>query len=131
MTDQNFLSKQKEKLEAEKISLEENLSSFAKKDPKLKGDWDTKYPNYGENEAGNAGEGSLDTEADEVEEYEKNLAVEHTLEERLAKVKNALVRIETNTYGKCANCREDIEAQRLEIMPEAELCLKCEQNQSR
>ncbi|HNY97808.1 MAG TPA: TraR/DksA C4-type zinc finger protein [Candidatus Pacearchaeota archaeon] len=125
-----FIKNQKEKLILEKKSLEESLSSFASKDKKLKGDWDTSFPNYGENESGNAGEGSLDAEADEVEEYEKNLSVEHTLEEKLQRVSNALEKIENGNYGKCKNCNKEIEKERLEIMPEADLCLQCEKNQS-
>ena len=39
-----FLQQLKEKLENKKETLERELESFAKKDEKLKGDWDTRFP---------------------------------------------------------------------------------------
>jgi len=41
-----LLQKLKERLEKEKIELEKELQSFAKKDTKPKGDWDTRYPKF-------------------------------------------------------------------------------------
>lgn len=124
--DSEFLAKQKEALLAEKKSLEQELGTFAEPDEKIKGDWDTKFPEMSGDEAGNAGEGSLDTEADEVEAYEADLSVEHTLEDRLLQTNKALERVEKGTYGKCASCGEEIPKERLEIKPEAALCMKCE-----
>ncbi len=124
--DSEFLAKQKEALLAEKKSLEKELGTFAQPDEKIKGDWDTKFPEMSGGEAGNAGEGSLDTEADEVEAYEADLSVEHTLEDRLAETNKALARMEKGEYGKCTSCGAQIPKERLEIKPEAELCMKCE-----
>ncbi|MGO2506706.1 MAG: TraR/DksA family transcriptional regulator [Psychrobacter alimentarius] len=42
----------------------------------------------------------------------------------LAYVENALSRIENGTYGECEVCGEPIEAQRLEALPYATLCMK-------
>lgn len=39
-------------------------------------------------------------------------------------VENALSRIENGTYGECEVCGEPIEAQRLEALPYATLCMK-------
>lgn len=124
--DSEFLAKQKEALLAEKKSLEKELGAFAQPDEKIKGDWDTKFPEMSGGEAGNAGEGSLDTEADEVEAYEADLSVEHTLEDRLVQTNKALERMDKGTYGICTNCGQAIPKERLEIKPEADLCMKCE-----
>lgn len=124
--DSEFLAKQKEALLAEKKSLEKELGTFAQPDKNIKGDWDTKFPEMSGGEAGNAGEGSLDTEADEVEAYEADLSVEHTLEDRLAETNKALARMEKGQYGKCTSCGTEIPKERLEIKPEAELCMECE-----
>ncbi|MGP4974064.1 TraR/DksA family transcriptional regulator [Psychrobacter alimentarius] len=42
----------------------------------------------------------------------------------LTYVENALSRIENGTYGECEVCGEPIEAQRLEALPYATLCMK-------
>ncbi len=116
--------KQKEFLLKEKSKLEEMLSSFAKKDDTMKDDWDTKYPNMGGGDS-ETGSDKLDTEADEVEQYENNLPVEHALETKLQSVNKALNKIEDNTYGLCDKCKDKIEPERLEINPSANLCSKC------
>ncbi len=121
---QDFINKQKELLTEEKKKLEEMLSSFAKKDNELKGDWDTKHPNMGGGDS-ETGSDKLDTEADEVEQYENNLPVEHALETKLENVNKALSRISNNTYGVCKECKQEIEPERLEVNPSADLCSKC------
>ena len=52
-----------------------------------------------------------------------NLMDEATNE--LNTVEAALARIEDGTYGICANCRNEISAERLEVVPEAVLCATC------
>jgi len=43
----------------------------------------------------------------------------------LAKIREALERIDDNTYGICELCEEDIGAKRLEARPVTTLCVKC------
>jgi len=107
----------KEKLEAQKASLEKELESFAKKDDVPKGDWETKFPNR-EN-------GNMEEEADEVQEYDNMLSVEHNMELRLKDINSALKKIEGDEYGKCESCGKEIEEERLRAVPEAKLCIKC------
>jgi len=45
--------------------------------------------------------------------------------QRLIRVNAALQRIENDDYGFCLQCGEDIPTARLEIMPDAELCIPC------
>ena len=47
------------------------------------------------------------------------------LNREIASVKRALVRIEDGTYGECARCGEDIAPGRLEVQPDAALCIDC------
>lgn len=119
MLSKKFLGEQKKKLEQEKIGLEKELESFAKKDPHIKGNWETKFPDFGIKTA------DLSQEEDQVEEYEATLPVEYSLETDLQKVKNALERIKTRTYGTCQNCKKKITIKRLKAEPGAELCIKC------
>lgn len=115
--DANKISELKEKLLAEKQNLEKLLSSFATKDPKMKGDWDTKFPNMGEKSSYSSG--ALEERQDEVEEYEAELSEEHALEERLRDVNDALSAMENGTYGKCKKCGAEIPSERLEANPAA------------
>ena len=43
----------------------------------------------------------------------------------IASVQRALLRIENGTYGECVRCGEPISPKRLEVRPEAALCIKC------
>lgn len=116
----NDLKKFKERLEKTKEELEASLQTFAAKDPNLKGDWDSKFPEFSRDPNVN-----LEEEADEVEEYLSRLPVEHSYELRLQAITEALTRIKKGTYGTCANCKGRIPRKRLEAYPEAKLCLKC------
>lgn len=48
------------------------------------------------------------------------------MEEQLAEVNGALERIKDGTYGICTNCGNTINAERLEALPYAELCIDCQ-----
>jgi len=119
--DKKLLKELKEKLEKEKSQIEEELKKFAQKDEKLKGDWDTRYPKWD----GEAGSSSSETMADELEEYESLLPVEHVLELKLRDIDSALEKIKKGKYGICEKCGKEIEIERLKAIPEARFCLKC------
>lgn len=40
-------------------------------------------------------------------------------------VEQALARIESGTYGRCAKCGDAIPAERLEALPDADTCVTC------
>lgn len=105
-------------LRKEKETIEEQLKTFAKKDPKFKGDYDTQFPDLGVSQ-------SADELAQEVSLYESSLPVEHTLELKLQDIETALKKIENGTFGICANCNEEIPLGRLETKPEAKYCVVC------
>ncbi len=117
MIDKNFIEKTKVRLEGEEKILKEQLAEFAAKDKILRGDWDTKYPNFHGS--------SLEEEADEVEEFESLKAIEATLEVKLAGVKIALEKIKTGQYGICEKCQTEISQERLEALPETKICDLC------
>lgn len=52
-------------------------------------------------------------------------------EKRLIAVRKALKRIETDDFGFCLECGEDINLKRLDVAPETELCLDCQSLQER
>jgi len=114
-----FVEQMKTKLEAEKKELTTRLAKIATKDPKVKGDFDAKWPEY---------EGDLDRDglnAHEVTDYSNAIGEENVLETRLVKVKAALERIDKGTYGNCSNCKAAQAHARLEADPAAEQCPDC------
>lgn len=117
-----LLKELKEKLEKDKTALEEQLKTFAEKDPNLKGDWDSKFPKFN----GEFGGAALETAADEVEEYGARLPMEHSMELRLRDISISLEKIKKGGYGKCETCGKDIDEKRLRVCPEARFCMKCQ-----
>lgn len=115
------LKKIKERLEAERKTIEEELRRFAKEDKKLKGDWDTEFPKF---DSGAGGQ-MLEDEAGEVEEYVTKLPIEYSLEIRLRDINLALEKMKTGGYGKCEKCGKSIPKERLKVCPEARTCTKC------
>jgi RNA polymerase-binding transcription factor DksA len=118
----------KKLLENQKADIEKQLKSFATKDERLGGDYDTKFPDLGTHQ-------SSDELAQEVSLYESRLPVEFTLEDKLQAINAALAKIELagiglagtekNRYGVCENCGKPIDRKRLEAKPEAKYCVKC------
>lgn len=115
--DKKFIEELKEKLESQKKSIQKELESFATEDPRLKHNWDTKYPNRED--------GDKEDEADEVQEYDNKLSVEYSLELKLKDVNSALEKIKAGTYGICEKCGKKIDEERLRACPEAKICLRC------
>lgn len=115
--DQNVIEQLKNKLLEEKQSLEKLLASFAAKDPKMKGDWDTRFPSMGEKSSFSSG--ALEERQDEIEEYESGLSEEFALEDRLKEVTKALKSIEEGNYGKCEKCGGEIPLERMQANPAA------------
>ena len=104
----------KEKLLAEKVSLEDELNSIANLHPS--GVWEPKSETH------------TDTDGDEadmanfIESFESNNARVNSLESRYNQILAALDRIEKGTYGVCIKSGEKIEEDRLEANPAAETC---------
>ena len=111
-----LLQELKEKLEKEKAAIIKQLKTFATQDPKLKGDWDSRFPDF---------DGGLEEAADEVEEYVSRLPVEFSLETQLQNINLALIKIKQDKYGKCEKCKKNIDEKRLKAYPAARLCMKC------
>lgn len=114
-----FLKEQKSKIEEKKQELEKELQGFAKKDPHIKGNWETKFPDFGIRTA------DPSEQTDQIEEYEATLSVEYILETKLKEIEQTLSRIKNKTYGTCQKCGKKVKIERLKAYPEASLCIKC------
>ncbi len=74
--------------------------------------------------------GEVDVDLDEgdpdVVEREKSVALLAALEVKLASIEDALRAMERGTYGVCERCGKPIPAERLEVKPEATMCVTCQ-----
>lgn len=115
--DQKTMDDLKKKLESQKESIIKELENFASEDPNLKHNWDAKYPKREDSDK--------DEKADDAQEYDNALSLEHTLELKLKDVTMALEKIEKGEYGVCEVCGKTISEERLQVCPEAKTCLNC------
>jgi len=105
----------RKKLEKAKKNIESQLSKFAKKDSTTKGNYRSKFPDIGS---------QIDENAQEVQEYELNISLEHNFETELIAVNKALDKIKKGKYGIC-DCGKPISFGRLSVRPQAISCIKC------
>lgn len=106
----------KNKLEEEKKLLEKELAEVGRRNPDNPSDWEA---TPAEDARAHADDNLA---ADEIEEYEENMAIVNTLETRYNDVKLALEKIEKGTYGICEVSGHEIEPERLEANPSARTC---------
>lgn len=108
----------KEKLEAEKKTLMDELSGLGTRD-KESGDWEATSPI----EAGEPTESDENDLASRSEGFEERSSTLGVLEARLRDVTEALARMEAGNYGACDVCGSPIESDRLEANPAARTCM--------
>jgi DnaK suppressor protein len=116
MLTEQQIKKLQRKLEAAKKNIENQLSKFAHKDKSKDGNYKTEFPDIGS---------QPDESAQEITEYEQNISLEHNLEDELTLISKALKKIEDKKYGLCESCSQEIPFGRLEIRPQALLCISC------
>ena len=58
-------------------------------------------------------------------EQGENRTLATSLRDQLSEVDRALDRLDDGTYGRCTNCGDPINAERLAAMPAAPHCIKC------
>ena len=75
--------------------------------------------------------GKREEEASESFELEKRLALEKRIRDQLAEVEHTLHKFEQGTYGSCDSCGQSIDPDRLEALPQANLCLNCKAQQAK
>lgn len=75
----------------------------------------------------------IDPEEGDVEifEREKNAALIAILERKVKDIDAALASMEKGNYGICERCGEPIAPERLEVKPDATLCLNCQREVER
>lgn len=119
MLDQNTLQELKTALEEERDLLTKELETIATPDPSVKGDWDVKHEEWGEDQITSKEELETGESVNESDEDMKNKALSDRLELRLKEVNEALERIEGEHYGICEVCKKEIDIERLKANPAA------------
>ena len=74
----------------------------------------------------NMAEPSADEADVDAYEREKIWALMQSLQRKLESIEHALESAQNGTYGICESCGDRIDPARLEILPQATLCLKCQ-----
>jgi RNA polymerase-binding protein DksA len=113
---QEFLEKVEKELLKQKMKIEKELTKFAEKNPHVKDDFNSAFPEYGDKE---------DENAAEVAEYAARIPLEENLEKTLRDIKQSLERIKKGHYGICKYCGKPIEEKRLAVRPTSSACVSC------
>lgn len=116
MIDAKIQEALKKKLLEEKKRIEENISGAETNKEGADREYKTKFEEI---------ERDQEENADEMEMYESNLAVDESMKAELGKIGAALLRMEKGTYGICSNCQKEIPLERLKAYPQANTCLDC------
>ncbi len=66
-----------------------------------------------------------------IAEREMNMALRRRARRKVKSMQEALRRSEEGTYGICERCETKISAQRLDALPQAQLCIQCAQQAGR
>ena len=112
--DKETIEKIRQELETTKKQILAEMNKIAEKN----GDTNprVKFPDFGNKN---------DEQAQEIDEYTKNLATEKVLESSLRDVESALKRITAGTYGICKFCKQEIGKKRMLARPVASTCVEC------
>ena len=112
MSREDFVVQEQKKLQAERTQIAEELENLRE-----------------------LMQAEVDVEPDEgdaeIFEREKNAALIAVLERKLSDIDSALRSIDKGQYGTCERCGKQIETERLEVKPDATLCLSCQQEVER
>lgn len=108
--DQQQLQSLKASLLKEQDRLEAEVRSYKAEDPFLAEDRDMEIH-------------SIDNDSIDNEAHDRIEGVRESLKEDLSRVLLALQKIDQGNYGKCEQCGQEIELDRLQANPTAQFCL--------
>jgi RNA polymerase-binding transcription factor DksA len=64
-------------------------------------------------------------QAAQMEDDEVTAELEHTAIKEAEQIQAAIGRIDTDTYGECVSCGNEIDPKRLQVLPYATECIDC------
>lgn len=116
--DTQTLAELRKKLEEEHVTIEGELKRIGRVNPDNPADWEATPQKMDIQEA------DRNEAADRIEGYEENTAILKELETRHNNIKEALARMDSDTYGTCTVGGEPIKLERLHANPAAATCVK-------
>lgn len=72
-----------------------------------------------------------DADAAEQVGHERAKAMREQIDRKLIQIRKALTQIKIGKYGICEKCGQMIDTDRLMVMPEATVCIKCEKKKEK
>lgn len=103
-------------MQGEKVILEEELANIQEQIAHLKDALEVQ-PDYGLGQGDPA-----------VTGWEVNRALLDRLQQRKTSIERALARSDQGTYGLCTRCGQEIDPDRLSVLPDTRLCIRCARN---
>jgi DnaK suppressor protein len=103
-------------MQDEKTRLEQELANIREQIARLETALETQ-PDYGMGQGDPA-----------VTGWEVNRALLEGLQTRQESVERALARFKQGTYGLCTECGQEIDPDRLSVLPHTKLCIRCARN---
>ncbi len=100
-------------IQTEIARLEQELAEAKEKLAAVE-EWLTERPDFGLGQGGTM-----------LYEWEMNLAERERLQEKIASIQEALDKARKGLYGICEACGQPIHPERLAILPDTRLCVKC------
>lgn len=64
----------------------------------------------------------------EVYMMERDLGFKNKLKDTIREIEDSLKDIEDGSYGICTNCKQEIDSERLSLIPYLKVCIKCAQD---
>jgi len=115
--DKDLQEQLKKQLLTDKKRLEKELAVIMKEDLK---------PSQTEMSGENAYEDDEADAATTTFERERDDSLSWNIKDILNKINDALYKMEEGTYGICGECNQQIDPERLKVLPYADHCLKCQ-----
>jgi RNA polymerase-binding protein DksA len=120
--DKEALAKIREQLEAERADLQQQENEL--EETSFEGTQSDLTGEVGlDEDFADAGTATFDRERD--------LSIRNNIRDLIAQITRAIRKIDEGTYGRCENCGNPIDAQRIKALPHALLCLDCKRREER
>ena len=116
--ERSLLDELRQRLERDREYLRVEIEQIEEQEIHAENQYDPEFSGYGNHMA---------ETGTEIYEQERNLTLEHTLQQQLADVEHALAKFDAGTYGICDNCGKEIAPERLLVLTQASLCINCKE----
>ncbi len=119
----SFLAEIRQRLEAQRVQLENDLKDLgSKRDTQQPEHFETTYRDTSPDTDTTESEDDI---ANEVTAYADTLSLVERLSKELRDTVNSINALDKGTYGICRYCKKEIDQKRLEARPTSSACIAC------